>query len=118
MATLVNAHGASTEAKDLLHCIRVDWRKIEKYDKDILKRAGLIQPNGRRRRMTGFDYIREYYGVPAEPGAKVEYNGKPGTVTGTHGPHVKVRLEWQTHSHCYHPRDLEWHLPLKARSAP
>lgn len=58
--------------------------------------------------MSGFDYIKDYYGVPAKRGAKIEYNGKPGTVTGTHGPHVKVRLEGQKHSNCYHPTDLKW----------
>ena len=45
VATLVKAHGAGTEAKDLLNCIKVDWRTIEKYDRDILKKAGLIKPS-------------------------------------------------------------------------
>jgi hypothetical protein len=53
-------------------------------------------------------YIREYYGVPAKRGEPVRYNGKPGRVTGSSGPHVRVRLAGQKHSRPYHPTDLEW----------
>lgn len=58
--------------------------------------------------MNRFEYIRDYYGVPAKRGALVEYKGKKGKVTGTNGPHVKVRLEGERHAGCYHPTDLKW----------
>ena len=56
----------------------------------------------------GFDYIRDYYGVPARRGEPVKYKGNHGVVTGTSGAYVKVRLEGQKHSNPYHPTDLEW----------
>lgn len=43
--------------------------------------------------MSGYQYIRDYYGVPARRGLVVEYNGKRGVVTGTSGPHLTVRLD-------------------------
>lgn len=55
-----------------------------------------------------FDYIRNYYGVPAKRGARVEYQGKLGTVTGTSGPHVTVKLDGSKLSFPYHPTDLRW----------
>lgn len=58
--------------------------------------------------MSDFAYIRSYYGVPAKRGARVEYQGKPGTVTGTSGPHVMVKLDGGKHALPYHPTDLRW----------
>lgn len=58
--------------------------------------------------MSGFDYIRDYYHVPAKRGARVEYKGKSGTVTGTHGPHIRVRLDGDKRSNVYHPTDVLW----------
>jgi hypothetical protein len=58
--------------------------------------------------MSDLDYIRDYYGVPAKRGARVEYEGKPGTVTGTSGPHITVKLDGGKHSLPYHPDDLKW----------
>lgn len=55
-----------------------------------------------------FDYIRNYYGVPAKRGGKIEYEGKPGVITGTSGPHLMVRLDGAKHSLPYHPADLTY----------
>lgn len=58
-------------------------------------------------------YIREYYGVPAKVGEPVivisgNHKGKKGFVTGSSGPHVRVKLAWEKRSKIYHPTDLEW----------
>lgn len=58
--------------------------------------------------MNGFTYISNLYNVPAKRGASIEYNGKRGHVTGANGPHVKARLDGETHAKCYHPLDLKW----------
>lgn len=43
--------------------------------------------------MSDFAYICDYYGVPAKRGAVIEYEGKRGVVTGTHGPHIKAKAK-------------------------
>lgn len=57
-------------------------------------------------------WVRENYGVPAKRGGRVEYTsreGSPdtvirfGTITGTRGPHLLVRLDGQKDSRPYHP---------------
>ena len=58
--------------------------------------------------MSQYDYIRDYYGVPIKQGASIEYEGVRGLVTGTHGPHVKAKLEGEKHSRVFHPQDLKW----------
>lgn len=58
--------------------------------------------------MSGYDYIKTYYGFPAKLGLVVEYEGMRGVVTGTSGPHLKVRLDGETVSRPYHPSDLKW----------
>ena len=55
------------------------------------------------------DKIRRYYGVPAKRGARVRYTGegadKPefGTITGTNGAHLRIRLDGQKISYLFHP---------------
>lgn len=45
VSTLLRQHGKDTYAKDLLGCIGlVDWRKIPEYDREPLRKAGLIKP--------------------------------------------------------------------------
>lgn len=58
--------------------------------------------------MSDFTYIRDYYGVPAKRGAIIEYEGKRGVVTGTHAAYLKVKLDGEKFSKCYHPNDLKW----------
>lgn len=52
-------------------------------------------------------YIRDTYGVPAKRGGRVEYtgNGKSiqGTITGSRGPHILVRLDGDKRSVPFHP---------------
>lgn len=55
-----------------------------------------------------FSYIRRYYGVPAKRGMRVTYQGKPGVITGTSGPHLRVRLDGEKNSLPYHPSDLAY----------
>lgn len=44
VANLVKMHDEPTIAKDLLRCIgNVDWKTIDRYDRDILRRAGLLK---------------------------------------------------------------------------
>jgi hypothetical protein len=51
------------------------------------------------------EYIRQHYGVPAFRGRRVVAYGKPGEITGAHGPHVMIRLDGMKHSLPHHPTD-------------
>lgn len=57
-------------------------------------------------------WIRSQYGVPAKRGGRVEYTpyegstdktGRFGTITGTSGPHLLIRLDGEKHARPYHP---------------
>ncbi|WP_334043660.1 hypothetical protein [Burkholderia ambifaria] len=55
----------------------------------------------------GFDYIRNYYGVPAERGRAVICSGKAGVIVGAHEQYIRVVLN-DDNSECeriYHPTD-------------
>jgi hypothetical protein len=47
------------------------------------------------------------YGVPAKRGGRVEYLGgvtpQFGTITGTDGAHLRIRLDGKKHSSPFHP---------------
>lgn len=53
------------------------------------------------------EYIRTTYGVPAKLGGRVEYThpspAKMGTITGTRGARLRIRLDGDDHSGNYHP---------------
>lgn len=54
------------------------------------------------------DYIRQYYGVPAMIGRRVEYTGNKitqiGTIMGAHGAHLLIVLDGEdSQEHPYHP---------------
>lgn len=57
------------------------------------------------------EWIRNYYGVPAKRGGRVEYipcegstdESRLGTITGTSGPHLRVRMDGDKYSFQYHP---------------
>lgn len=49
------------------------------------------------------EYIRKYYGVPAKRGGRVAAIGKTGTICGTSGPHLRVRLDGETFARIFHP---------------
>jgi hypothetical protein len=50
------------------------------------------------------DYIRNYYGVPAKRGGRVEFQGKQGVITGAGpGAHLRIRLDGEKIVRCYHP---------------
>lgn len=72
------------------------------------------------------DWIRSNYGVPAKRGGRVEYNpcegskdepGRLGTITGTRGPHLLVRLDGEKNSRPYHPTWRLRYLPEAGRRA-
>jgi len=52
-------------------------------------------------------YIRDTYGVPAKRGGRVEYtpngNRTRGTITGSSGQYLRVRLDGSKHSGRFHP---------------
>lgn len=52
-------------------------------------------------------YIRDYYRVPAKRGGRVEFTGKAepimGTITGSNGAKLRIRLDGATVSLNYHP---------------
>jgi hypothetical protein len=49
------------------------------------------------------NYVRDYYGVPAKRGMRVEIDGKGGVITGFDGAHLRVRLDGEKHSVNAHP---------------
>ncbi len=53
------------------------------------------------------DYIRTTYGVPATRGGRIRYTGGPtptlGTITGTDGGHLMIKLDGLKHSNPFHP---------------
>jgi hypothetical protein len=55
-----------------------------------------------------FEWIREYYGVPAKRGARVKYTGvagKPqlGSITSASGGHINVRIDGDALPRPFHP---------------
>lgn len=47
--------------------------------------------------------IRQQYGVPAKVGMRVTAIGKPGVITGTRGPHLRIRIDGEIKPRSYHP---------------
>ncbi len=44
VATLLRMHGSEVEAKELLACMgSIDWKSIDEYDREIIKKHGLIK---------------------------------------------------------------------------
>lgn len=41
----------------------------------------------------GFDYIRRTYGVPAKPGGRIVFDGKPGRICSTNAGHLTLHLD-------------------------
>lgn len=39
------------------------------------------------------EYVRKYYGVPAEPGRRVTVNGKPGIIVRDSGAYIGVNFD-------------------------
>jgi hypothetical protein len=57
-----------------------------------------------------FEYIRNYYGVPAKKGQRVEteHNGKlkRGTISGAHGQYIKITFDGEKKpAGVFHPTD-------------
>lgn len=52
-------------------------------------------------------YVRKTYSVPAKRGTRVEYAGgrekRLGTILGTDGARLRIRLDGETNSGRYHP---------------
>jgi len=62
------------------------------------------------------EYIRNYYDVPAKKGMRVTYRSIAGVITGSSGPHVRVRLDRETRDRICHATDLTYipEIVLKA----
>jgi len=60
------------------------------------------------------EYIVNRYGVPATIGGRViVHNGKYGTIQGTDGGSLRIRLDGETHVGKYHPTwAIEYVSPL------
>ena len=59
-----------------------------------------------------YEYICNYYGVPAAYGRRVTCSGKPGVIVGSHGAHIAVVLDQDkpNHTRSYHPTDkIKYH---------
>ena len=54
------------------------------------------------------EYIRRAYGVPAKRGARVEFcwpegSSRPGTIVGSRGARLRIRLDGDNYVGNYHP---------------
>lgn len=59
------------------------------------------------------EWVRKRYNVPAKRGGRVHYTGcskdQLGTITGTNGGHLLIRLDGLKISHPFHPTwELEY----------
>ena len=54
-----------------------------------------------------YQYVRDRYGVPARRGARIRFEGRPGTVVAPRGAYVGIRLDGEKRIGNYHPT---WHL--------
>lgn len=64
-----------------------------------------------------FEYIRNYYRVPASRGQRVEveHNGKlkQGTITGAHNQYIKITFDGEKKpAGVFHPTDGVRYLPI------
>lgn len=65
----------------------------------------------------GMQDIRDAYGVPAKRGARVKFTGNPhknpsfGTITGTRGQYLRVRMDGDDRTGTYHPKWEMEYLP-------
>ena len=53
------------------------------------------------------DYIRRVYGVPAEVGGIIEYEGKRGAIVGARDGRLRILLDGENVVRSFHPK---WHL--------
>lgn len=57
--------------------------------------------------MMSLEDIRKFYCVPAKRGARVVYTGgiapSIGTITGSNGARIRVRMDGTNTTHTYHP---------------
>lgn len=65
---------------------RTDHTAADTPDPDTEEEVG--QPD-----TEGLEYIRSYYKVPARIGVPVLFEGKPGVITGSSGPHLLVHID-------------------------
>lgn len=60
---------------------------------------------------TGYRYVREHYGVPAEYGRRVIVNGKPGIIAEDRGHHIGVLFDTDKPDHispCHPAWEVEY----------
>jgi hypothetical protein len=48
-------------------------------------------------------YVRTYYGVPAKRGMRIAIQGKPATIVGFSGAHLRLRVDGEKHIVNAHP---------------
>ena len=56
-------------------------------------------------------YIRRFYKVPAFRGARIKAIQRLGTITGSDGAYIRVRLDDEKRSKLYHPTWCMEYLP-------
>lgn len=63
--------------------------------------------------MSDFEYVRQYYGVPAEIGRAVVAYGKPGVIAEDKGQYIGILLDCDKPGDIgqYHPTDGIEYLP-------
>lgn len=68
-----------------------------------------------------FEYVKEYYGVPAEKGRRITFYGKPGIIVADRGNYIGVTFDDQEPGEIsnVHPTDNVEYLEMgKIRTLP
>jgi hypothetical protein len=66
---------------------------------------GKVKTMANRPKFDPFRYIRDYYGVPAYKGMRVNVYGKEGVIESADGAYIVVRVNGEKHARPYHPTD-------------
>lgn len=61
--------------------------------------------NAKRPTYDDLQYVRDYYGVPAYRGVRVNVYGKDGVIEKGQAAYIMVRLDGDKHARPYHPTD-------------
>lgn len=74
----------------------------------IIAASAASMTPGRARGRFSLSYVKDTYGVPARRGMRVRVHGRDGLLTSGDGAHVRVRLDGESYSRCYHPLDVDY----------
>lgn len=66
--------------------------------------------------VVSMERIREYYGVPAKRGMRIEFMGKPAVITGSTAMRLRARIDGEKKTSILHPTWEMNYTPEKVKS--